>query len=214
VACNQKIPTETGSSRADTLAARAPDPAWKRRSCGDGVKGPRLYDWAVASLPDTGTAEHGHGRWLLIRRSITDPTELAYYLCYGPDDTTDDDSSVSPAPDGRSRSVSRPRRTRSASTTIRSVATTPGTAISPWRCGPTRSSPSPPQRQKGQRPRAGQTHPTHPRRGPTSAGTLDHHDPPPRSYLAVVQVAAPASIPRPNQPLPAQTPNLKVRLEY
>src|SRR4051794_17295090 len=50
VACNQKIPTETGSSRADILAARAPDPGWKRRSCGDGVKGPRLYDWAVASL--------------------------------------------------------------------------------------------------------------------------------------------------------------------
>lgn len=40
VACNQKIPTETGSSRADTLAARAPDPAWKRRSCGDDVKAP------------------------------------------------------------------------------------------------------------------------------------------------------------------------------
>ncbi len=90
VACNQKIPTETGSCRADTLAARAPDPAWKRRSCGDGVKGPRLYDWAVASLPDTGTADHGYRRWLLIRRSITDRTELAYYLCYGPDGTTDD----------------------------------------------------------------------------------------------------------------------------
>ena len=44
----------------DALAARAPDPAWKRRSCGDGAKGPRLYDWAVASLPDTGTAEHGY----------------------------------------------------------------------------------------------------------------------------------------------------------
>jgi SRSO17 transposase len=91
VASNQKIPTETGSSRADTLAARAPDPAWKRRSCGDGVKGPRLYDWAVATLPDTGTAEHGHRRWLLIRRSIPDPTEIAYYLCYGPEETADEE---------------------------------------------------------------------------------------------------------------------------
>ncbi|MEU4160826.1 IS701 family transposase, partial [Actinoplanes sp. NPDC026670] len=90
VACNQKIPTTAGSSRADLLAAQAPDPAWKRRSCGDGVKGPRLYDWAVATMPDTGTAEHGFARWLLIRRSITDPTELAYYLCYGPADTTDE----------------------------------------------------------------------------------------------------------------------------
>ncbi|WP_425571015.1 hypothetical protein [Rugosimonospora acidiphila] len=43
----------------------------------------------MVSLPDTGTAEHGHARWLLIRRSIGDPSELAYYLCYGPVDTTD-----------------------------------------------------------------------------------------------------------------------------
>lgn len=91
VACRQKIPTSTGSARADTLAAQAPDAAWKRRSCGDGVKGPRIYDWAVAALPDTGTAEHGYTRWLLIRRSITDPTELAYYLCYGPTGTSDEE---------------------------------------------------------------------------------------------------------------------------
>jgi SRSO17 transposase len=91
VPCNQNIPTQGGSARADALAARAPLSAWKRRSCGDGVKGPRLYDWALASLPDTGTAEHGYARWLLIRRSISDPTELAYYLCYGPADTTDEE---------------------------------------------------------------------------------------------------------------------------
>jgi hypothetical protein len=71
VACKQKIPTETGSSRADTLAAATLALAWKRRSCGPGAKGQRLYDWAVATLPDTGTADHGHTRWLLIRRSIT-----------------------------------------------------------------------------------------------------------------------------------------------
>jgi SRSO17 transposase len=51
VPCSQKVPTDSGSARADFLAAHAPALAWKRRSCGDGVKGPRLYDWAVASLP-------------------------------------------------------------------------------------------------------------------------------------------------------------------
>jgi len=56
---SQKIPTEGGAARADALAAAAPELAWKRRSCGDGAKGPRLYDWAVASLPDTGTAARG-----------------------------------------------------------------------------------------------------------------------------------------------------------
>ncbi|MFD0586313.1 IS701 family transposase [Dactylosporangium darangshiense] len=91
VPSNQKVPTERGSARADALAAAASALAWKRRSCGDGVKGPRVYDWAVATLPDTGTAEHGHTRRLLIRRSIAKPTELAYYLCYGPDGTGDEE---------------------------------------------------------------------------------------------------------------------------
>jgi SRSO17 transposase len=91
VPCNQKIPTEGGAARADTLTANAPTAAWKRRSCGDGAKGPRLYDWAVAELPDTGTAQHGYTKWLLVRRSISNPTELAYYLCYGPSATSEDE---------------------------------------------------------------------------------------------------------------------------
>ena len=42
---------QRGTSRADVLAAHAPAGAWKRRSCGNGAKGPRMFDWAVASLP-------------------------------------------------------------------------------------------------------------------------------------------------------------------
>jgi len=91
VACSQKIPTQGGSARADALAASAPALAWKRRSCGPGAKGERLYDWAVATLPDTGTADAGFTRWLLIRRSITKPTELAYYLRHGPAGTSDEE---------------------------------------------------------------------------------------------------------------------------
>ncbi|WP_233196635.1 MULTISPECIES: transposase [Micromonospora] len=41
---NQRVPTTVGNSRLDVLAANAPTLAWKRRSCGDGAKGPRLYD--------------------------------------------------------------------------------------------------------------------------------------------------------------------------
>ncbi len=91
VACNQKIPTTGGAARADMLASVAPTSAWKRRSCGDGAKGPRVFDWAVATLPDTGTACHGFTRWLLIRRFVSKPSELAYYLCYGPDGTKDEE---------------------------------------------------------------------------------------------------------------------------
>ena len=91
VPCSKKVPIDPGSARADFLAAHAPALAWKRHSCGEGVKGARLYDWAVASLPDTGTTTHGFARWLLIRRSITKPSELAYYLCHGPADTDDEE---------------------------------------------------------------------------------------------------------------------------
>ncbi len=71
--------------RADALAARLPAQAFKKISAGAGAKGPRVYHWARAAvrpLEDT-----GQGYWLLVRRSITDPSDLAYYLCFGPADT-------------------------------------------------------------------------------------------------------------------------------
>lgn len=74
--------------RAPQPAGPDHGPAWKRRSCSDGAQGPRLYDWALACLP--GSVD-GYGHWLLIRRSITDPTDLAYYLCFGPAGTPDED---------------------------------------------------------------------------------------------------------------------------
>jgi SRSO17 transposase len=92
VPCSQSTGPRTGygntGSRADVLAATAPETAWKRLSAGDGAKGPRLYDWAMATLPITREPSEGFGRWLLIRRSITDPDDLAYYLCFGPAGTT------------------------------------------------------------------------------------------------------------------------------
>jgi SRSO17 transposase len=96
VACNQTIPATAGTSRADVLAAQAPQDAWKRRSCGEGAKGPRLFDWAVASLPVyEDTTPPGWARWLLVRRSLTPNSkgelELAYYLCCAPAGTTDDE---------------------------------------------------------------------------------------------------------------------------
>jgi SRSO17 transposase len=70
--------------RADELAARIPGQAWKKISAGSGAKGPRLYHWArVAIRP----LEDAGGYWLLVRRSLTDPEDLAYYLCHGPEAT-------------------------------------------------------------------------------------------------------------------------------
>jgi SRSO17 transposase len=95
VASNQAIAGDAGTSRADVLAAHAPDQAWKRRSCGNGAKGPRMFDWAAATLPEDGTAPPGWSRYLLIRRSITrnakGQRELAYYLCAAPAGTEDEE---------------------------------------------------------------------------------------------------------------------------
>ena len=95
VAANQAVRGDAGTSRADVLAAHAPGQAWKRRSCGDGSKGPRVFDWAAATLPGDGTEPAGWSRYLLVRRSLTrnakGELELACYLCCAPAGPTDED---------------------------------------------------------------------------------------------------------------------------
>src|SRR5690625_5058400 len=71
--------------RADRVIAELDDSAWRRLSCGDGAHGQRVYDWAAAEIRPLRDPACGH--WLLARRSITDPTEVSYYVCYGPADT-------------------------------------------------------------------------------------------------------------------------------
>ena len=76
--------TERGPAQvpAAVLAAQVPAEGWQRLSAGDGAKGPRWYDWAW--VPIRPLREPAKGHWLLVRRSVTDPTDLAYYVCYGP----------------------------------------------------------------------------------------------------------------------------------
>jgi SRSO17 transposase len=65
--------------RADQVLGLVEPVAWNRRSCGMGAKGPRYYDWAWIAT------DHPR-RQLLIRRSIADPGEIAYFYAYAPDD--------------------------------------------------------------------------------------------------------------------------------
>lgn len=59
--------------------------AWVRRSCGDGIQGPRLYDWV--SLPVRPAMQKGWVHAVLVRRHPERSEELAYYLVYTPDRT-------------------------------------------------------------------------------------------------------------------------------
>ena len=80
--------TDKGQSqvRADRLASQVEESGWIRCSTGDGAKGPRVYDWATVDIRPL--REPGKGYWLLVRRSLSNPEELAYYVCYGPAGTT------------------------------------------------------------------------------------------------------------------------------
>jgi SRSO17 transposase len=80
---NDTVATVHGTgAQVDQLIADLPRQAWKRLSGGRGAHGERIYDWAkVAVRP---AWENGFGHWVLARRSVSDPSELAYYVCYGP----------------------------------------------------------------------------------------------------------------------------------
>ncbi len=68
------------------LAALLPQEAWVVLSAGEGSKGPRLYEWAWLQLSEV--TPSGRARWVLIRRSLSDPSKRAYYRASGPAQTT------------------------------------------------------------------------------------------------------------------------------
>lgn len=79
------ITTNAHQSRAAQIIAELPARAWRGYSAGPGAHGERIYDWARVPIRIAWRAGRGH--WLLARRSIA-TGELAYYVCYGPRETT------------------------------------------------------------------------------------------------------------------------------
>jgi len=70
------------------VAALLPPEAWVVLSAGEGSKGPRLYEWAWLQLPEQEEGRSERARWVLIRRSLWDPSKRAYYRVSGPAQTT------------------------------------------------------------------------------------------------------------------------------
>lgn len=71
--------------RVSDAMAQLPADRWVRLSAGDGAKGPRRYDWQLVHL--NAPLIEGWRRWLLIRRSLEDATDLATFVCCAPADT-------------------------------------------------------------------------------------------------------------------------------
>ena len=68
------------------IAHRALGPRdWQRLSQSLGTKGERLFDWAMLPLVHRGAVDGRH--FLVVRRCLDDPHELAYYLVWAPPDT-------------------------------------------------------------------------------------------------------------------------------
>lgn len=75
-------PRDGQEFRADALIAALPVQAWRTYSAGKGAKGERRYDWARIRVHGLNHPDQVY--WLLARRSLSDPTDLAYYLCHAP----------------------------------------------------------------------------------------------------------------------------------
>jgi len=82
------------------LAANAPPPTtvaaivaswqanqWNRLTVAEGEKGPRTYDWACQRVVESRDGLPGPDAWLLARRSVTNPSDIAYYLSNAPVET-------------------------------------------------------------------------------------------------------------------------------
>jgi SRSO17 transposase len=82
IRCSDTLTTPDGEQRADDLIAAVPARSWQKISAGAGAHGPREYHWARIAV--RAGWKRGRGHWLLARRSLSDPAEIAYYACYGP----------------------------------------------------------------------------------------------------------------------------------
>ena len=69
-----------------TRLASWPVEGWTRLSAGDGAKGPRWYDGRWVSLADP--VDPTWRRWWLVRRSLSEPTDLTAYVVFAPPPTT------------------------------------------------------------------------------------------------------------------------------
>ena len=80
-----------GAPSAETVAAviaSQPGDSWQRLTVREGEKGPRAYDWVRVRVLESRDQLPGPEGWLLARRSISDPSDIAYYLSNAPQSTS------------------------------------------------------------------------------------------------------------------------------
>jgi SRSO17 transposase len=81
-------PGEPTARMVSEVVANLPAHAWKRLAVMEGEKGPIQYHWARTRVVESRDRLPGPDVWLLVRRSLSDPKQLAYYLAYAPTRTS------------------------------------------------------------------------------------------------------------------------------
>ena len=66
------------------MAAELPAEVWKRYTIKEGAKGPISADFAFVRAVRKRRRRPGHEVWVIFRRSVSDPTEIKYYLSNAP----------------------------------------------------------------------------------------------------------------------------------
>ena len=86
VSCQYRIWKDSRQVMVSELLKQLPSDRWQRISAGDGTKGPRWYDWAYERFADT--LPTGWQRGILFRRSLTDPSDVAYFAVFALEDAS------------------------------------------------------------------------------------------------------------------------------
>ena len=81
-------PQAPAATTVAAVVANWPAEQWQRFSVAQGEKGPRIYDWGRVPVIESRDQLPGPEVWLLARRSVENPTEIAYYLALDRWETT------------------------------------------------------------------------------------------------------------------------------
>jgi len=84
--CDESVWIGVQQRTIAAVLAQLDEQDWVRLSAGAGSKGERLYEWQQVLLHPP--AARGWRRWLLLRRSLSDPSEVAAYTVFAPAHTT------------------------------------------------------------------------------------------------------------------------------
>jgi hypothetical protein len=73
---------------AEEVVALWPESRWQSLTVAQDEKGLIAYDWASQRVVESRDGLPGPAAWLVARRSLSDPTDIAYYLSNAPADST------------------------------------------------------------------------------------------------------------------------------